>query len=307
MRSPQIDDVLIRRLYDRARAERWHLPIGVLAEALHASATRRFAGEDPGAHELEKYLESLHLEDLAVACACATGNDAAWEHFVREQRPLLYRAADVLDPSGGARELADSLYADLYGLKDRGGDRQSLFGYFHGRSSLTTWLRSVLAQRHIDRLRAQRRVESLPDDEAAVAPATSSGAADPDRLRYAALVERALQRAVSRLDARDRLRLACYYAQDLTLAEVGRLLREHEATVSRHLARTRQALRKDIERELRVGEGLGEAQVADCLASVVEDAGPIDLGRVLGTGEGGKESGRDRSMGRGEGRRGHQA
>ena len=34
-----------------------------------------------------------------------------------EYRPILYRAADALDPSGGARDLADSLYADLYGLR----------------------------------------------------------------------------------------------------------------------------------------------------------------------------------------------
>jgi len=38
-----------------------------------------------------------HLEDLALACACASGHEGAWEHFVREYRPLLYRAADAID------------------------------------------------------------------------------------------------------------------------------------------------------------------------------------------------------------------
>ena len=82
-----------------------------------------------------------------------------------EYRPVLYRAADALDRGGGARELADSLYAELYGIKDRPGDRRSLFHYFQGRSSLATWLRAVLAQRYVDRLRAQRRFEPLPDEE----------------------------------------------------------------------------------------------------------------------------------------------
>ena len=95
------------------------------------------------------------------------GDEQAWEHFVLVQRPLLYRAADALDPGGGARDLADSLYADLFGLGEHAGERQSLFRYFHGRSSLTTWLRAVLAQRHVDRLRTNRRLDALPDEESA--------------------------------------------------------------------------------------------------------------------------------------------
>ena len=54
-----------------------------------------------------------------------------------------------------ARELADSLYAELYGLNGAGGARgRALLDYFHGRSKLATWLRTVLAQRHVDALRA---------------------------------------------------------------------------------------------------------------------------------------------------------
>lgn len=281
MPSPQIDDALVGRLFRRARAERWDLPLSLFAEALEASAGRAFAEKAPGSRELDRYLQSLHLEDLAVACACAAGNEAAWEHFVGEQRPLLYRAADAIDPAGGARELADSLYADLYGLQDRGGTRQSLFRYFHGRSSLATWLRAVLAQRHVDRLRAERRLESLPDEQSSAAIASRPEPADPDRPRYVALVEQALGRALSRLDALDRLRLGCYYAQDLTLAQIGRLHGEHEATVSRHLARTRRAIREDIEHQLRVEAGLSDGQIAECFECAIDDAGPIDLGEML--------------------------
>ena len=80
----------------------------------------------------------------------------------------------------GAREIADSLYAELYGIKNSAGERQSLFRYFQGRSSLATWLRAVLAQRYVDRLRVQRRLEPLPDEESARAEATTP---DPDRER----------------------------------------------------------------------------------------------------------------------------
>jgi len=207
----------------------------------------------------------------------AAGDERAWETFVREFRPLLYRAADALDATGGAREVADSLYAELYGLASGGGERQSLLRYFEGRSSLATWLRAVLAQRYVDRLRAARRTEPLSEDAEPAAPPP----ADPDRERYVALVRAALRHAVSRLDARDRLRLASYYVQQLTLAQIGRLMRESEATASRHLARTRREIRGEVERQLREDARLNDDHIAACLASVMEDSGPLDMKQVI--------------------------
>jgi RNA polymerase sigma-70 factor (ECF subfamily) len=222
-------------------------------------------------------VNASYAADLELARRCAAGEPAAWDRFVLEYRPVLYRAADALDRSGSARELADSLYAELYGIKGAGGERQSLFRYFTGRSSLATWLRAVLAQRYVDRLRAQRRLEPLPPDEGPEVRETM----DPQRARYVTLVRQALGRALGSLNAKDRLRLAYYYVQELTLAETGRLLKEHEATVSRQLARTRRAIREDVERALREQGGLSDAQIAECVASVADDPGPLDLKPIL--------------------------
>ena len=233
-----------------------------------------------------------YAADLQLARQCAAGDPAAWDRFVLEYRPVLYRAADSLDPAGRAREIADSLYAELYGIKEANGERQSLFRYFHGRSSLATWLRAVLVQRYIDRVRAERRLEPLPNGDLSVADAAAldsggRGAREPDleRPRYVALIRSALGRVVRRLPAKDRLRLACYYVQDLTLAEIGRVMKEHEATVSRHLARTRRAIRDDVEQELREEAGFTDAQVSECFASIAEDPGPLDLKSVFNRGE----------------------
>ena len=234
-------------------------------------------------------MDSPHAADLELAARCAAGDPAAWERFVLEYRPVLYRAADAIDRGGGARELADSLYAELYGIKDRPGDRRSLFHYFQGRSSLATWQRAVLAQRHVDRLRAQRRFEPLPDEELDAGSELRPGGLaadrgeppDPDRSRYLGLVRQALGCAVGRLAARDRLRLASYYVQELTLAETGRVLKEHEATVSRQLARTRRAIRAAVEQQLRDEAGLNDDQVAACFAWVADDPGSLDLKKVI--------------------------
>jgi DNA-directed RNA polymerase specialized sigma24 family protein len=107
---------------------------------------------------------------------------------------------------------------------------------------------------------------------------------DPERSRYVALIRAALASALGRLPAKDRLRLACYYVRDLTLAETGRVLTEHEATVSRQLARTRRAIRDDVERELREEAGFTDAQIAECFASVAADPGPLDLMPLFGGG-----------------------
>jgi RNA polymerase sigma factor (sigma-70 family) len=280
-------DQLWDQSWDPTWAARWGLTIELFRATLAASIGHAFSGQHPTTQEVDRYVASLRLDDLALASACAAGLEPAWDHFVREYRPLLYRASDAIDPTGGARELADALYADLFGLREREGARQSLFRYFHGRSSLATWLRAVLSQRHIDRLRAGRRLDPLPDDDAAPAgratPSHASGTApDPDRRRYVHAMRVALAAAIAALAPRDRLRLALYYAQDMTLAAIGRLLSEHEATVSRHLTRTRGAVRQSVEQCLRKEHGFDEHSVAECFRSVVDDAGPLDLGEIVG-------------------------
>jgi RNA polymerase sigma-70 factor len=267
------------RLHQRSGAEQWDVSLEAFTEALEASATRVLAGE-PGA-ELRQYLEGLHLKDLALATACRMGHESAWEHFVREYRPVLYRSAHAIDPTGGARDLADALHGDLFGLEEREGGRQSLFRHFHGRSSLATWLRAVLAQRHVDRLRAARRFDSLSDEDAALVAAAPT-APDPERGRFLQLIRLSLQAALGALEPRDRLRLMCYYAQQMTLAEIGRLMHEHEATVSRNLARVRQTIRIRMEEQLRAEAHLEHDEIRKAFEWAIEDAGPLDLGELLG-------------------------
>ena len=279
MGEVQLDDRIVQQLYQKAGGSRWGLPIDRFRLALEASIAR---GAEP---------RSLHLDDLALAAACADGLEAAWEHFIREHRPVLYRAADAIDRTGAAREAADSLYAELFGLTERNGERRSLLRYFHGRSSLATWLRAVLAQRYVDHLRRARRTEPLPADDdppgtdlhstRSVRTDLNVGPSEPDRRRFVARSRVAISTAIGRLPARDRLRLACYYAQNLTLAQIGRALREHEATASRHLARTRRTIRADVERQLE-GNGMSEAEIQECFASLVEDPGPLDLAELFG-------------------------
>jgi RNA polymerase sigma-70 factor (ECF subfamily) len=289
----RIDPALAKRLYREAKAKRWGLDQAAFATTLETSCAKAFASDAPDERELSTYLRSLHLEDLALACACAEGIGEAWDHFVITMRPGLYRAADALDASGGAREVADSLYAELYGIDERGGVKASLLRYFHGRSSLATWLRAVLAQRYVDRVRVNRRVEPLPID---IVNSTPFEPADSECPKYIEFLSAALEHALAKLEPRDRLRLGMYYAQQLTLAETGRLLTEHEATVSRNLARTRAFVREEVEKKLRAG-GLTTEQLERCFECASRNAGPINVEEMLGEESGGrKEMAQDRSI-----------
>jgi RNA polymerase sigma-70 factor len=301
---------LIDSLYAEAKGARWRLPRECFAETLHRSAEKRFRGARSNASDVESYLKSLHLEDLALACACSEGIETAWEFFVAHFRQDLRGASRAILRTYGsgnvsrAEELADSLYAELFGVHSAGsGRRKSLFEYFHGRSKLSTWLRAVLAQRHVDLLRTDRGTISLDSGPGGredgppleLEQPTNGLPADPDRAKYLARLDRALGIAFAGLTPRERMLLACYYVDHLTLAEIGRTLGDHESTVSRQLERTRRILRETVTDVLQRGRpsqngraadpGLDEPQVELVFEYALQDW-PFDLSRALSKAEG---------------------
>ena len=291
---------LIDRLYSQAIEYSWALPRARFQTALERSAAKRFNHDAPPLDKLEDYWGALHLRDLCLAAACADGHADAWDYFVATYRSYLRSAAaSILHcavGSAAAHDLADSLFADLFGLSGTQQSERSLFRYFHGRSSLKTWLRAVLVQRHIDALRSASRFTELDENTVErdnsrisrrpVDSAPPESPPDPHRQRYVALFARTLQAALDVLDSRDSERLRLYYADQLTLAEIGSQLGEHESSVSRHLERVRRALRSSVEGLLRTGRlatngsqaepGLSEEQISLCFQYASEDA-PVDL------------------------------
>jgi RNA polymerase sigma-70 factor (ECF subfamily) len=263
-----------------------NLPDGAPSDT-HSSTPSRTL---PDARAIQAYLDTLHAADLALACACSEGNAPAWDFFMARFRPELYRAGRAIAGEAAGRDLADSLYAELYGLREAAGRRKSLFDYFLGRSKLTTWLHAILAQRHVDGIRRSRRTEPLEDGEVGKpssnnsAATTAASSPDPDRNRFLAILQVVLTAALDALAPRDRLRLAYYYVEGLTLADIGRLLGEHEATVSRKLERTRRGIRKHVEGALRQEKKLSAAQLQLCYEYAREEW-PFDLTRALSPGE----------------------
>jgi RNA polymerase sigma-70 factor (ECF subfamily) len=234
----------------------------------------------PSASEQEQceLYASLRAEELALARACAAGHERAWEIFLRRYRVKLYDiAGSITREDSSARELADSIYADLYGTDTRDGQRVSKLASYTGRGSLEGWLRTVMAQEHVNRYRRRRRLVSLEEENE---HGDHFAAPDPEPVTAAdPRVEKATDEALARLAAEERFMLAAYYLDGHTLAEIAGLLGVHESTVSRKLDKLAKALRKQIVATL-LGCGMSRRQAEEVMEIDVRDLS-VNIGKHL--------------------------
>jgi len=269
-------------LYQRSGGEKFGLAFPAFARILQEVAAKYLpapAGEDTRKEQTAVLLTGLHLEELALARACAQGSEPAWEFFLNRYREKLYDAGEGIarDESVG-RELADGLYADLFGTRQgQAGDRISKLDSYTGRGSLEGWLRTVLAQEYVNRYRSQRRLVSLEEQVEAGAQfrAKETDSAPPDARLPAAADE-----ALSSLSAEERFILASYYLDGRTLAEVAGTLGVHESTVSRRVEKTTKGLRKRIVRGLR-DRGMSAREAEQTLEADVRDVVLDVRGRLV--------------------------
>ncbi len=270
-------DSLAPELFQKAGAERLGLSVEDFSRILYEIAAKYLPPESTPS-EARDLLAGLHLEELCLARACARGNELAWDTFLTRYRAKLYSAAYAIAKDEGAgRELADSLYADLFGTSTREGRRLSTLNFYTGRGSLEGWLRTVLAQEFVNRFRAQRRLVSLDEQTEAGAQfpeKPAEGQSPPD-----ARLEAATDEALSGLPAEDRFILASYFLDDRTLAEIARILGVHESTVSRRLERIVKATRKAIAKGL-MRRGMSKQQAEEAMEADVRDFS-IDVRRRL--------------------------
>jgi RNA polymerase sigma-70 factor (ECF subfamily) len=280
-----IPESVSAKLYRQAGAERFGLAQEDFAAILQ-EVVAKYLPAGAGPSEVLELLRSLRVEELALARSCARGNEAAWEIFLNRYREKLYNAARSITPEDStARDLADSLYADLYGTRTVDGRRISKLNSFTGRGSLEGWLRAVLAQEYVNRYRRQQHLVSLEERSEAGAqfPAEDS---DPTQALDSRL-EEATDQALAALAAEDKYILASYYLDGRTLAEIGQLLGVHESTVSRKLERITASTRKAIRAGL-VKRGMNSKEAEQAMEVEVSEFS-VDVRRRLMEGIGNRE------------------
>jgi RNA polymerase sigma-70 factor (ECF subfamily) len=273
------------RLYRQAGAERFGLGRQDFASILQ-EVVAKYLPAGARSSEVLQLLTNLRVEDLALARGCARGNEAAWEIFLARYREKLYSAAYSIAPEdSAARDLADSLYADLYGTRTSDGRRVSKLDSFTGRGSLEGWLRAVLAQEYVNRYRQQQRLVSLEErTEAGVQ--FQAEESDPAQALDARL-EEATDQALAALAGEDKFILASYYLDGRTLAEIAHLLGVHESTVSRRLEKITAATRKAILAGL-VKRGMSSKEAEGAMEVEISEFS-LDVRRRLVEGIGNRE------------------
>src|SRR5208282_6069751 len=219
--------------------------------------------------EARAFLLTLRVEELALARACAAGHNPAWEIFLTRFREKLYQSAlRIAREDSAARDLADTLYAELYGTTVREGERASKLSSFTGRGSLEGWLRTVLAQEFVNRYRRTKRTVSLDEESE---DGLQFAAPEPEPVPSAdSRLESATGAALAALDSEDRMVLAAYYLDGRTLAEIARMLSVHESTISRRVDKLAKSLRKKIMAGM-VRQGMARRQAEEALEVDVRD------------------------------------
>lgn len=241
-----------------------------------------------GPEEVAAGLRALHARDLLLVLACEDGDRGALRLLDETLRDAVPRAAARLRPSNAfVDEVAQQLRQKL--LVAPAGGRAKLRGY-KGRGALAHWLRAAslrLALNLLESEAPQRRATEHGQSGAGHAgPLERIAAAGPDpelsllKRRYAPQFRAALEAALAGLGPKERNLLRLYFAQGLTVEEIGRLEGTHKSTISRWLSRARAGLLAEVRARLGRSLSLGPAELDSLLAAVGSQL-HISLGRVL--------------------------
>jgi RNA polymerase sigma-70 factor (ECF subfamily) len=140
------------------------------------------------------------------------------------------------------------------------------------------WLRAILAQRRVNQYRKLGRETALGEIEPAAAVSEQLQLERLEDLRVA------IKMTLSEVSAEERFLLSAYYLDQHTLHEMSRVLRVHEATVSRKLKRATERLRKQLLRTLRA-RGLSRRGAEEALGTDPRDV-DLNLRKLLQKSEG---------------------
>ncbi len=288
-RNPNSLEALIlagaKRVLSRATNSR-SLDDASLSSRLRAAVEKYLFKENaPDAGEIDKFLDGLHADDLCLVIACERGDQTAWSDLFEGYGTTVRSAARAASSNEAmADDLAQSIWAELHGLKLReDGLPAGKLAYYSGAGSLGGWLRAVVGQLAIDQHRRQARLIQTEEDsdldrlahdleERSATPTAFHSSPNPEdelaRDLAGADVERALGRALSELNSKDRLLMKLYYFDGLRLREAGAVLGFHEATASRRLTRIHREVREKVETILMKEHGWTKAEAVASLAEV---------------------------------------
>jgi RNA polymerase sigma-70 factor (ECF subfamily) len=274
----EISGLAIADLCQKAEANRAGLLKSEFAQSLLDVGARCnygvAAGQNASRGQIAAFVNGLQLKDLALAQSCALGRDAAWRIFVERYRdPLTQAAIHITGSATLGQELADSIYSEMFGLTVREGQRKSPLALYSGRGSLMGFLRTTLAQRHVDHHRRTNRETPLEGKEFA------ASAENQPRTDVILKLGEALTLVLRGLGAEERFLLSAWFLDQRTLFEIAQVCRVHESTISRQLKRLTERLQKELLKGLR-NLGMSRSAAEEALGTDPRDLN-INIRKLL--------------------------
>lgn len=259
-----------------------------LVPRISSAVEKYLLRDDPNTpHDaITRFIDDMQADELCLIIACERGDESAWTDLVERFTATVRSAARSASTNEDAAEdLAQSIWAELYGLRTRkDGMPASKLAYYSGRGSLAGWLRAVVAQLAVDVFRKQSRLVQTEEDadldrlardtKAGEGQAVVAGVPNPEQSMSNRLAQtglrQALNKSVQELAAEDRLLVKLYYFDNLRLREAGAVLGVHEATASRRLTRIQTDLRKRVTKILIDEQGWTQAETERSFAEVAQ-------------------------------------
>jgi len=218
-----------------------------------------------------------HTADIVVAWAAGRGDPAA----LRQVDALIAEVAPAVRRIDGSPAFVDEVSQTLRVrlLVAEPGAAPRIAAY-SGRGPLGAWIRAAAIRVAIDLKRSA--APALPGDD--LLGDLVSGEPDP-ALRHLKTLHRAdfqaaLKGALAALPDRQRAVLRLHYVDGLRLAEIGRLYRVHESTVSRWVTRAAEEVADQARRRLTERLSLSGSSL-DSLARLVRSQLDLSIARIL--------------------------
>jgi RNA polymerase sigma-70 factor (ECF subfamily) len=213
--------------------------------------------------EREKEGKVDHVEDLYLACACASGNAAAMRAFDEMVEPELagiHRRFAYLPAE--ADDFRQLVYEKLFA------GEHAKIGEYAGRGELRTWVRVALTRLFLNA--ATRETRELPVHEDIFMALRDAHDPETQAIRRAndEAIRQAFGDAVDRIGYRDRNLLRYAIVEGLGVANIAKIYSVHRATAARWLGDAKDAIRIELRGALKERLAIDESEVASILRAM---------------------------------------
>jgi RNA polymerase sigma-70 factor (ECF subfamily) len=224
------------------------------------------------------------IEDLYLACSCATGVDGAASYFERRFGKVIRNAVARVLATSADRDEAVQLTRGLL-LVGSGAGPPKIASY-SGQGPLENWVSVTAIRAAISFGRSGGTARQLRDRTVG----EIAGAADPEHLFMKAevrkQVEAAFEQALQGLEDRERLLFRLYLVSGMSMEDIGKTFGVAHQTVSRWLVKARKRVLKSVRSELTQRVPASKGDLRSLVRFVASDLN-LSISRLLGPTKGG--------------------